>query len=157
MKERINSLEKRFDNRPKDTVKMIERINYDLFLIAFLLYLLLLCFETVKPGMVSMFFNMNILLYVVIASGLILVLVNDFEPESGTRQDQYRYSWISLAMIIGLLIIADCLIILTVFTLGTVIIALCVGWAFAMILLLSVLFRFTKEPDMETKGNLQDD
>jgi hypothetical protein len=61
----------------------IHLLAEEFFQYSLITYLILLLAETIKEGFVSFFFNLNILLIVVLASGVIMVLTHNehLEPE----------------------------------------------------------------------------
>lgn len=60
-------------------------LSQELFQFSLVTYLILLLAETIKEGFVSYFFNLNILLGVVLVSGVVMVLTHDERIEKLTK------------------------------------------------------------------------
>src|SRR5688500_606934 len=60
-------------------------LSQELFQFSLVTYLILLLTETIKEGFVSYFFNLNILLGVVLFSGIVMVLTHDERIERLTK------------------------------------------------------------------------
>jgi hypothetical protein len=114
-----------------------EIFQYSLFT-----YLILLIAETIQEGIVSYFFNLNILLTVVILSGLMMIVTQDDEGNvySVHKKISYRRS---ISYIILLCIIGAIIVILTTFDLGFMTIV--AGCLAAILILLTSLLLLSIE------------
>lgn len=57
-------------------LKILNRIFSDLFLTSFSLFIILVILEDLRPGFVTFWFNLNILVWIVILSGLITLFTS---------------------------------------------------------------------------------
>lgn len=88
--------------RKKEIIQFALETNQDFFTVMLITYLLLLLLEELKEGFVSYYLNLNIILGIVIASGIITVLGSEDKlekkPEGLTAKD---YIWIFVLGVIG--------------------------------------------------------
>ena|SRR6266700_2242071 len=114
----------------------INIIFNEIFQYMLVTYLILLLAETVQEGIVSYFFNLNILLGIILASGIIKVLTEDKEIEF--KSPVKRQVKIDIAWCVLLAVGSSLLVIYETQDLG--VIALAVGGiTFIIVLLLSFL------------------
>ena len=62
-------------------IELLRDVNQDIFGVSLSLYLIFVLLETIKEGFVSFFFNINYLLVIVLASGVITVLTGEEKAE----------------------------------------------------------------------------
>ncbi len=68
----------------------IHFIAKEMFQYSLITYLLLLLAETLKQGLVSFFFNLNILLVVVLFSGIIMVLTQNEKLDEALKTQEHH-------------------------------------------------------------------
>lgn len=72
----------------KKAKSLLSTVSEELFQVSIVLYLILLLAETVKAGFVSNFFNLNILLWIVLISGVGMILTGVEKSNSKTLTDR---------------------------------------------------------------------
>jgi len=125
----------------------IHFITKEIFYYSFAAYLILLFVETIKEGFVSFFFNITILLVIVLISGIVMVATDTkelkkiFETEHKTKN---KIANKDIFFIILLALLCASVIFYKTFTLGVTSIILA-GVAAAIVVLLSFLVLLDKE------------
>ncbi len=62
-------------------IELLRDVNQDIFSVSITLLLIFLLLEKIKEGFVSFFFNINILIVIVVVSGIITVLTGEEKAE----------------------------------------------------------------------------
>lgn len=73
-------------------VRYLYTISIEIFQVSLVTYLILLIAETIKPGIVTYFFNLNILLVFVVSSGIIMVLTH-YEEKNRSFSQIKDWNW----------------------------------------------------------------
>jgi len=84
----------------REFLEFLRDIVQNIFEASLVLYLIFLLLETIKEGFISFFFNLNILLVVVLISGVIAVLVGKEEVEGEAQAQEFTLK--DLVFILGL-------------------------------------------------------
>lgn len=87
---------------------LVRDINQDIFGVSLSLLIILVLLETIKEGFVSFFFNINYLLVVVLASGVITVLAG--EEKTGEEPRVQKPAFRDFAIVIGLGVLGTVLV-----------------------------------------------
>lgn len=123
---------------PKHKV-VINIVSKELFQVSLITYLLLLLAETVKTGFVSLFFNLNWLLMVVLLSGIGMVLTTDERLES--KAQSQRNPKYDFYFVFGLAIVGGVLVFYKTFDLGFISIILMEITALLIIIVSYLILR----------------
>lgn len=91
--EPMKSKRRKYSN--SKVARVLYIIGTELFQVSLVTYLILLVAETIKPGMVTYFFNLNILLAVVVISGSTMVLTNYNEKQQSLSRIK-DWNWESI-------------------------------------------------------------
>ncbi|HLC99954.1 hypothetical protein A2841_01945 [Candidatus Kaiserbacteria bacterium RIFCSPHIGHO2_01_FULL_48_10] len=132
--------------------KITKELVAEIFKISLMSYLALYLIEDFMPGFVSNFFDMNIILGVVVASGIVTAMTTK-EPESfelshDTKKSGQKLRFRDIVFICVLAIISGWLIFLKIQTLGTL--ALPVSVLSGIIILLMSLLILTEDSTNES-------
>jgi len=92
----------------REILEFLRDLNQNIFEASLVLYLVFLLLEMIKEGYISFFFNLNILLVVVLISGVIAVLVGKEEVEEETQAQNVTLK--DLIFILGLGILGTILV-----------------------------------------------
>ncbi|MBN2169482.1 MAG: hypothetical protein JW738_09580 [Actinobacteria bacterium] len=124
-------------------------INRDLFLISLVLYIFLFILETVKPGFVSFFFNINILVLVILISGFIMVFSTALKPENEVSIIDEIIEKQPILYVAIIAIIFTVLLFLASNELGRAVYPLFIGMGIELLILLEALFTGSSSEEKE--------
>lgn len=124
----------------RSSMALFTGVSRDLFNAVFMLYLFLFVLETIIPGFVENFFNMDILLWVVIVLGGAMVVLTNLKPENtaGIPRSSLEEHPLTYEAVISVVFIV--LLCLVSSDLGRSIYLLFLGMGVSLLIFLNILF-----------------